>query len=178
MIWYLSSHKIERDAQFRRNAIQSAWNQLERLKARLEGARCRFQTRSGVARAVDEILESQQAARWIQYKICTVKEAAFRQEKRGRPGNNTRWRRKLKTRFKISWELDQDHIDYDTRCDGLFPLITNCKEEKLSILAVLDAYKSKQPFLEKRHHLFKNVEAATPMYLKSVSRIEALLFLL
>jgi hypothetical protein len=37
VIWYLSSHKMERDAQFRRNAIQSAWNQLQRLKARLEG---------------------------------------------------------------------------------------------------------------------------------------------
>jgi len=178
VIWYLSSHKMERDAQFRRNAIQSAWNQIQRLKERLEGARCRFRTRSGVARAIDEILESQQAARWIRYKICTVKEAAFRQEKRGRPGNNTRWRRKLKTRYKISWELHQEHIDYDTRCDGLFPLITNCKEEELSILAVLDAYKSKQPFVEKRHDLLKNVEAATPMYLKSVSRIEALLFLL
>ncbi len=102
VIWYLSSHKMERDAQFRRNAIQSAWNQLQRLKARLEGARYRFRTRSGVARAIDEILESQQAARWIRYKICTVKEEAFRQEKRGRPGNNTRWRRKLKTRYKIS----------------------------------------------------------------------------
>jgi transposase len=178
VIWYLSSHKMERDAQFRRNAIQSAWNQIQRLKERLEGPRCRFRTRSGVARAIDEILESQKAARWIRYKISTVEETAFRQEKRGRPGNNTRWRRKLKTSYKISWELHQEHIDYDTRCDGLFPLITNCKEEKLSILAVLDAYKSKQPFVEKRHDLLKNVEVATPMYLKSVSRIEALLFLL
>ena len=178
VIWYLSSHKIERDAQFRRNAIQSAWNQLHRLKARLEGARCRFQTRAAVARAIDDILESHQAARWIRYKVGTVKQATFRQERRGRPGNNTRWRRKLKVRFQISWELHQEHIDYDTRCDGLFPLITNCKDEELSILAVLDAYKSKQPFVEKRHDLFKNVEAATPMYLKSVSRIEALLFLL
>jgi transposase len=31
--------------------------------------------------------------------------------------------------------------------------------------------------VEKRHDLLKNVEAATPMYLKSVSRIEALLAL-
>ncbi len=178
VIWYLSSHKMERDAQFRRNAIQSAWNQLEALKTRLEGARCRFRTRSGVAQAIDEILESHQAVRWIRYKISTNKEEAFRQEKRGRPGKKTRWRRTLKTRYKLSWELHQEHIDYDTRCDGLFPLITNCKEDKLSILAVLDAYKSKQPFVEKRHNLLKNVESATPIYLKSVSRIEALLFLL
>jgi hypothetical protein len=42
---------------------------------------------------------------------------------------------------------------------------------------VLDAYKSKQPLVEKRHDLLKNVEAATPIYLKSISRIEAVLAL-
>jgi len=47
----------------------------------------------------------------------------------------------------------------------------------LSAAEVWAAYKSKQPLLEKRHDLLKNVEAATPMYLKSIARIEALLFL-
>jgi transposase len=170
VIWFLSSHKMERDAQFRRNAIQSAWNQLQKLKTRLEGARPRFSTQASVARAIDEILNKHQAERWIRYEVSTDEEATFRQEKRGRPGNNTRWRRKIKTRFKISWELRDDRVAYDARCDGLFPLMTNCKKEELSTLEFLDAYKSKQPFVEKRHDLFKNVEAATPMFLKSISR--------
>ena len=55
---------------------------------------------------------------------------------------------------------------------------TNCDDVELSATELLDAYKSKQPFVEKRHDLLKNVEAATPMYLKSISRIEALLFVL
>ncbi|MCZ7538059.1 MAG: hypothetical protein M5T61_20430 [Acidimicrobiia bacterium] len=48
----------------------------------------------------------------------------------------------------------------------------------LTSLQVLDTYKSKQPAIERRHHLLKNVQAATPVCLKSVSRVEALLFLL
>jgi len=43
--------------------------------------------------------------------------------------------------------------------------------------ALWAAYKAKQPLVEKRHDLLENVEAATPVYLKSVARIEALLFL-
>jgi transposase len=178
VIWFLSSHKMERDAQFRRNAIQSAWTQLQKLKTRLEGARPRFRKQTAVARAIEEILNKNQAERWIGYEVSTEEEATFRQERRGRPGKNTRWRRKTKTCFKINWELREDRVAYDARCDGLFPLMTNCKKEELSTLDVLDAYKSKQPFVEKRHDLLKNVEAAIPMYLKSVSRIEALLFLL
>ncbi len=38
--------------------------------------------------------------------------------------------------------------------------------------------KSKQPLVEQRHDLLKNVAAAAPMFLKSASRIEAVLFLL
>jgi transposase len=56
--------------------------------------------------------------------------------------------------------------------------MTNCEKDELPAVQLLDAYKTKQPFLEERHDLLKNVEAATPMYLKSPSRIEALLFLL
>ena len=53
-------------------------------------------------------------------------------------------------------------------------MLTNCPD--FSFAQVLEAYKSNQPMIEKRHDLLKNVEAATPMYLKSISRIEALLF--
>ena len=56
----------------------------------------------------------------------------------------------------------------------MFPLITNCKN--LSLKAILDAYKF-QPKLEKRHEQLKSVQDMAPMWLKNVSRIEALLFL-
>jgi len=178
VVWYLSSHKMERDAEFRRSVCQRAGRELNTLKLRLEGPRPRFRSEAAVARAIEEILKSAQAERWIKYQVHRVEEAAFRQERRGRPGHQTRWRRKLRTRFKISWELNGEQINYDAKCDGVFPLMTNCEKDELPAVQLLDAYKSNQPFLEKRHDLLKNVEAATPMYLKSPSRIEALLFLL
>lgn len=175
LFWYESSHKLERDAQARRDALQKAWKQLEELAARLQGPRPRFGTPAKVAAAVDELLATTGAARWVTYQVDAVEEAVFRQETRGRPGKNTRWRRRLKRRFRLTWERRETEIAYDARTDGLFPLLTN--DPDLTAAALLDAYKTKQPLVEKRHDLLKNVEAATPMYLKSISRIEAMLAL-
>jgi len=175
--WFHSTWKQARDAEARSDALEAAWKGLEALRARLEGPRARLRSRAGVAQAAEAILHERGTERWVAYEIASFEEAVFRQEKRGRPGQNTRWRRRVKTRFQLTWSLRPERVDYDARCDGLFPLLTNAPEERLSAAELWAAYKSKQPLVEKRHDLLKNVEAATPMYLKSVARIEALLFL-
>ena len=177
VIWYQSSHKIERDAAARSTALQSAWKALVQLKARVEGPRPRFRSCASVAAAADDILKETRTERWIQCEASSAEGAVFRKETRGRPGTNSRWRRQLKMSFRLDWALRKEEIDYDARTDGVFPLITDYSEAELSDARVLEAYKSNQPLVEKRHDLLKNVEAATPMYLKSVSRIEALLFM-
>lgn len=175
LFWYESSHKMERDAQARRAALQTAWKELEEFAARLAGPRPRWHTRAAVADAVERILAARGADRWVSYDVVTVDEATFRQEKRGRPGTNTRWRRRLTRRFRLTWQLREAAIAADARADGLFPLLTNSQD--LTAGQILDAYKSKQPLVEQRHDLLKNVAAATPVFLKNISRIEALLFL-
>src|SRR5690606_26092087 len=60
------------------------------------------------------------------------------------------------------------------RADGLFPLVTN--SETLTPKAALDIYKQ-QPFLEKRHQQLKSVLEMAPVYLKSPTRVAALLLL-
>jgi transposase len=125
-----------------------------------------------VAGAVERGLATHGATRWLTYDVGVVEAASFRQETRGRPGKNTRWRRRLRTRFVLTWTLQDTQIAADARADGLFPLLTN--DRILTASQLLTAYKSKQPLVEKRHDLLKNVEAATPVYLKSISRIEAL----
>jgi transposase len=176
LLWYESSHKMERDAQARRSAIQTAWKALEDFAARLQGPRPRRRTRAAVAAAVEGLLAASGAERWVSYEVVAVDEASFHQEKRGRPGQHTRWRRRLKRRVRLTWQLREAEIAADARADGIFPLLTNRRD--LTAGAILEAYKSKQPLVEQRHDLLKNVAAATPMCLKSVSRIEALLFLL
>jgi hypothetical protein len=90
-------------------------------------------------------------------------------------GWNTRWRRRRQRRVRLTWERREPAIADAARTDGLFPLLTN--DATLTAAEILDAYKRKQPPVEKRHDLLKNVEAATPMELKSISRIAALLAL-
>jgi len=175
LLWFRSSHKIERDARARSAAIESAQKKLLELQGRVAGPRTRFQSTATVSQAIDEVLRQTGAARWIAYQVEEHEEETFHQEKRGRPGNDTRYRRRLKKRFRFTWELRKGLVEYDARCDGIFPLMTN---SELDPQQVLDAYKSKQPMIEKRHHLLKSVQAATPLLLKSVSRVEALLFLL
>jgi transposase len=49
-------------------------------------------------------------------------------------------------------------------------------DEGLSLAEALGKYKY-QPFVEKRHEQFKSVFCVTPMWLKSVTRVESLLWL-
>ena len=174
LLWFQSTHKMERDAQARRDIIQSASKALGQLQAKLDGARPRVRSRTAVANAVEKILKEKGAARWIAYTLTASAEPHYHQEKRGRPGHKTRWRRELRTRVHLDFSPRADHIAYDARGDGIFPLLTDCVD--FSFAQVLEAYKSNQPMVEQRHNLLKNVEAATPLYLKSISRIEALLF--
>ena len=176
VIWVFSSGKKERDFLARKGCMERAWKELDELRAKLEGPRCRYKMKEGVAKTVDEIIARTGAGRWISYQIEQVEKATFRQEKRGRSGKNTRWRRTLNPRFRLIVTGNQENIEFDTRCDGIFPLITNRTTEELSQRDVLDAYKSKQPMIEQRHDLLKNVLDVMPVFLKSISRLEALLF--
>ena len=84
-----------------------------------------------------------------------------------------KYKRIVKKRFHVTWSPRKENIDFDARSDGMFPLITNC--EDLSLVEILDKYKY-QPWLEKRHEQLKTVYKIAPVLLKSVTRIEGLLF--
>jgi transposase len=60
-----------------------------------------------------------------------------------------------------------------SKCDGIFPLITNTV---LQVCEVLRKYKE-QPFLEKRMYTKKTILEMAPVFLKKEKRIEAMLFL-
>lgn len=65
-------------------------------------------------------------------------------------------------------------IEADERSDGIFPLIANGKD--LSKKQVLEACWF-QPKVEERDERLKPVQDLAPLWLKKVTRIEALLFL-
>ncbi|MBI4841721.1 MAG: hypothetical protein HY803_11725 [candidate division NC10 bacterium] len=174
IVWVWNSLMAAEDAQARGARIEKAYVGIERLQTKLQGTRCRLRLRDRVQEAAQKILKEAGAERWVRVEIEERKEPVFRQEKRGHPGPKTRYVRKERLRFSVAARIRDDVMAADERSDGMFPLITNSRE--LSLKQILEAYKF-QPKLEKRHEQLKSVQDLAPVWLKNVSRIEALLFL-
>jgi transposase len=174
IVWIWSSLKAAEDEQARAARIEKAGLALEELRARLRGPRCRYQSRGAVIDAAAQLVAAAGADRWVACEVHEHAQPVFRQEHRGRPGRTTRYLRRQRLRFDVVWTALGTTIEYDARCDGIFPLITN--DHDLPLAAVLTAYKY-QPRLEKRHEQLKSVYAVAPVLLQNEGRIEALLFL-
>lgn len=174
IVWVFNSLMAAEDADARQARIEKAHLGIERLQTKLQGKRCRLRRFERVEEAAQKILKEAGAQRWVRVEIEQREEPVYRQEKRGRPGRKTRYLRKQRLRFCVAARIKDDVIAADERTDGMFPLITNGRD--LSLKQVLQAYKF-QPQLEKRHEQLKSVQDLAPVWLKKVSRIEALLFL-
>ncbi len=171
IIWVRSSAKIGRDAQARQQRIERGLGALAELQARLAGPKSRLRTRQAVEQAAAAALDQASAERWIAVTVTETVQETYRQEKRGRPGKDTRYRKHTTTRFELQFTVNADTVAYDAHTDGRFPLITN--DQQLADAELLAAYRY-QPNLEKRHHQLKSVQDAAPVLLKSAERIEAL----
>ena len=172
IVWVHSSIEAARDAESRQARIQRAAATLDDLAARVAGPRSRWHTRTAVETAATTTLAASGAGRWVNIDVTERVEETFRQERRGRPGDATRYRKTTRTRFELTWRINTDLVAYDAASDGCFPLITN--DTTLTDTDVLAAYKY-QPNLERRHAQLKGVQHVTPMYLKDPARIEGLL---
>lgn len=172
IVWVWSSLKAEQDQRSRQARIEKGILAMETLETRLRGKRSRFKDDTSVSQAAEIALQAAGAQRWLDFTVHEVIEDSFRQETKGRPGSRTRYLRRQRRRFRIEWHPRPETIDYDAHTDGIFPLLTN--DENLPAADVLEKYKY-QPQLEKRHEQLKTVRAVTPVLLKSVTRIEALL---
>jgi transposase len=172
LLWYRSTRKAEQDRSRRARSIQKATEALSDLRGRLQGARTRFRERSKVEQAVAEVLAEAEASSWLWVEIEEREEESFRQATRGRPSEQTAYRKEIRLRFTLTWKLNLEAISEAEREDGIFPLLTN--DRKLSATEVLRAYK-RQPLLEKRFSQFKTDFAVAPVFLKNVSRIQGLL---
>ncbi len=171
IVWVHSSAKHQRDETARHERIQRTLAALQDLNERLAGPRARITTKVAAQDAAQELLDTSGAEQYITFTVTENVEERFRQEKRGRPGNDTRYRKIEKTRFQVTTHVDTDQVRYDAASDGCFPLITN--DDQLTNTEILIAYRY-QPNLEKRHHQLKSVHDAAPVTLKSPARIEAL----
>jgi transposase len=172
LVWYHSTRKAEHDANARQQQVERARSELAELRLKLSSPRTRYRQKAKVAKAVQEILEARGAQRWLVTEIKEITQDKFRQDRRGRPNDQTKYVKETITRFELVYHVDNAQIDAEACGDGVFPLISN--DDSLSELEMLLAYKS-QPSLEKRFSHLKTDFEVAPVYLKEVSRIQALL---
>jgi transposase len=173
LVWYHSTRKAEQDARSRHQQIETATDELAELRSKLSSPRTRYRQEAKVAEAVQEILKARGVEGWIVTEIKERTEEKFRQERRGRPTDQTRYVKETSTRFELAYHIDNARVAAEARSDGVFPLISN--DASLSELEMLLAYKS-QPSLEKRFSHLKTDFEVAPVYLKEASRIQALLW--
>jgi transposase len=172
LIWYHSARKAETDAASRLQRIRRAVERLMELRERLASPRTRHRDRAKVAEAVEAILEETGTAAWITVTIEERAEETYRQRRRGRPGADTLYVKRERKRFDLAHRVELERLSEEARCDGIFPLISN--EPGLSAKDLLLAYKQ-QPMIEKRFGQLKTDFVVAPVFLKEVSRIQALL---
>ena len=112
--------------------------------------------------AVEAILQAHGTTGWIELQIEEHEQEIFRQERRGRPNDQTKFRRQVKSRFELRYALNHAALAAEAVSDGVFPLITN--DRKLSEKALLLAYKG-QPVIEKRFEQLKTEFEVAPVFL-------------
>ena len=172
VIWVHSSSKAARDAGARASRIEAGLAAIDAVAARLASPKTRIKTKVAAEQAASAALASAAATRWVGFTITETVEVDHRQEKRGRPGSATRYRRTQKPVFTITAAIHAENVAHDAVTDGCFPLITN--DSAMTGAEVLAAYRY-QPNLERRNHLLKGAQEVAPVYLETAHRIEALL---
>ena len=170
--WVHSSQKQRIDETARSERIQRARRDLADLGRRLAGPRARISSLVAAEEAAAALLTATGAQRWVTITVTETTQETMRQEKRGRPGKDTRYVKSTKTRYALDVQVDADQVRRDAASDGCFPLISN--DRLLDDAGLLSAYKY-QPNLEKRHAQLKGTQLVAPMFLRDPARIEALL---
>jgi transposase len=172
ILWYLSSQKKRRDKGARKQKLHKTRKRLEQLRPRGRGGV--FSSKEAVQEAIARVLAQAKVADWLQVAIVEHVQVKQVQVGAGRPGPDTQYTTVTSNSYTIRVEENKESLDRAERCDGIFPLMTN--DKSLSLKQALKKYKY-QPFAEKRHEQMKSVFRVMPVWLKSSTRVESLLWL-
>jgi len=174
VIWVWSALLGGHQEQARHHRMARAVQELEGLQEKLAGPRPRLRAPAPLAQRVQAILARLHVERYLRVRIVEDQEHIYRQEHRGRPSPQTRYRRVSRPRLRLRWVTDDTAIASDRLTDGMYPLLTN--DRTLTPREVLEAHK-RQPTIEKRFQQTKTVHELAPVLLKNEGRIEALFVL-
>lgn len=167
IVWVWSSQKEDLDSDTRDRIIRRSVSDLESIESALKRRHMKKE------RIVEKAEGAIKGVPYIKYEIKEEHVETFRKSGRGRPSAGSTYRRIENPVYHISWSIDRNAVERDSRSDGIFPLITNCMDTEAA--DVLSRYKY-QPMLEKRYEQIKSVYGVMPVLFKSIARIEEFLF--
>lgn len=173
VVWVKGELLALRQAQTREEQLARAKQDLDVLLSRLTGPRARRRARRLVQDEIDEILDRDGVRRYLKVALHRHDVHTFRQERPGRPSEDTRFRRRTRKLWRVEWSLDEERIAYDRKSDGMYPLLTN--DRTLAPRDVFLAHK-RQPAIERRFSELKSGLEIAPAFLKNEARIEAFFF--
>jgi len=170
IVWCRSSQKIANDALAREAALDRAEDDLADLSSKLE--RGRPPSVSSTKKKVKAILRKHRCEGLIAVTVAVQTEVSTKRLRPGRPAKNDPIKKVKSKSIRLTFERDETAIKENTRTDGVFPLVSNL-DNGYSKREILLIYKY-QPYVEKRHALFKSELGIAPVYLKKPQRAAGL----
>ncbi|MCL4445286.1 MAG: hypothetical protein M1134_00190 [Actinobacteria bacterium] len=128
VIWVHSTLKAARDANSRQARIEAGLAAMDQMEQEETSPKSRLRTKVAAEEAATAALGAARASRWVGFVVNEDQQETYSQEKRGRPGAETRYRKRVKTVFNIEAVTKADVIAYDAATDGCFPLVSNADE--------------------------------------------------
>lgn len=172
LVWYRSSEKMKHDAEAREAALQKTEIELLELDGRLN--RRKLKKRTAIKKEVNQILRSRGCASFIKVHIGFQTRVHTKYLRRGRPKKGDPVKEIRTKLFHLTVQRDEDALRAEARTDGVFPQCTNLSSREASKREVLKIYKY-QPYIEKRHALYKSELEIAPVYIKKPERAVGLL---
>jgi transposase len=171
IVWIRSSQKAEVDALARESSLEKAEAELFDLNTRLN--RGKLRRRPTIQERLREILAKHSCQSFLNVRIVSRVHIQTKRLRRGRPRPDDPVREVRTRLYHLDVRRNKEVLRAEARTDGIFPLATNLETSKAPKKQVLLIYKY-QPYVEKRHALFKSELEVAPVYIKKPLRAAGL----
>lgn len=169
ILWCKSSQKAELDAVSRETDLRKMEAELYDLGTRLN--RGKLRKKSNIHKAIQRLLDKRACERFLDVRIETRNVILTKHIRRGRPKRNDPVREIHTKAFHLLVQRNKTSLRTEARQDGVFPLLTNLERKPRAELILIYKY---QPYVEKRHALFKTELGVHPAYVKKPHRAAGL----
>jgi transposase len=171
LVWFRSSQKAQLDLVTRDTVLQKAEVDLSDLNARLN--RGKLGKRATITKQIANILHHHHVQKFFKVDIASHVRVQTKHLRPGRPRQGDPITEIRTHVYRLHVRRDKQALRAEARTDGVFPLVTNLPPRHTSKKGVLLIYKY-QPYIEKRHALFKTELGVAPVYIKKPLRVAGL----